>query len=204
MMTARGIAAPSAHILHSRAAAAAARPMQRQCTAGTTSSPPPDPHRCRLLVGGGRGINRGSPTSLTLSSTAVTAAAASSAATPVRRISTTAAENATTTRGGVNASAVAVTGFRTALNPGVKDATTRGGRIASVREESGAHIVDRQPSPHPPAGDIVVRILCYGGRTRRVIGEAGAVIKQLQEDTLSRIKVEPHTRTLQLICDPQS
>ena len=56
----------------------------------------------------------------------------------------------------------------------------------------------------PSAGDVVVRILCNKSKTGQVIGKAGAVIKQLREDTLSRIKVKPHTHTLQLICDPKS
>jgi|AntAceMinimDraft_12_1070368.scaffolds.fasta_scaffold220225_1 hypothetical protein len=42
----------------------------------------------------------------------------------------------------------------------------------------------------PSAGDIVVRILCNKSKTGQVIGKAGAVIKQLREETLSRIKVK--------------
>ena len=42
----------------------------------------------------------------------------------------------------------------------------------------------------PSAGDVVVRILCNRSKTGQVIGKAGAVIKQLREETLSRIKVK--------------
>jgi poly(rC)-binding protein 2/3/4 len=39
-------------------------------------------------------------------------------------------------------------------------------------------------------GDIVFRILCNKSKTGQVIGKAGSVIKQLREETLSRIKLE--------------
>uniref|UniRef100_A0A7S0X234 K Homology domain-containing protein n=1 Tax=Mantoniella antarctica TaxID=81844 RepID=A0A7S0X234_9CHLO len=42
----------------------------------------------------------------------------------------------------------------------------------------------------PTPGDVVFRILCNKSKTGQVIGKGGSVIKQLRDETLSRIKVE--------------
>jgi predicted RNA-binding protein YlqC (UPF0109 family) len=41
----------------------------------------------------------------------------------------------------------------------------------------------------PTPGDVVFRILCNKSKTGQVIGKGGSVIKQLRDETLSRIKV---------------
>ncbi|KAI3702237.1 hypothetical protein L6452_27966 [Arctium lappa] len=63
-----------------------------------------------------------------------------------------------------------------------------------INTSQAAPVIKRNKNPQPPltipAGCICFRLLCHASRIGGVIGKSGAVIKQLQQNTSAKIRVE--------------
>lgn len=62
---------------------------------------------------------------------------------------------------------------------------------------NGASSTRTKPPPRPlavPNGHFLFRLLCHSSRIGGVIGKSGSIIKQLQHDTGSKIRVEDYSR----------